>query len=378
MLTAISELLPDRLEWPVGQQVEALPKLPGRPGVWVLLAAGDVPVLAATSQNIRASVAGRLSAPDPAQRSKKTDLSTTVMSCRYAVTLGRFESDWLFGKLVQAAWPGEFWERVGFAPMWMLKAGNVLTPETAQAGGIMRLQPSTTWPGEGDAIALGPMGTRSDAQDLADLLTDLFDLCRYWQILVKAPHGTPCAYYEMGRSAAPCAGLVPIEQYNQTVLEAMAFAGADRARILQDRQEQMRSAAAGLEFERAGQLKAWLQRTSALNEPRYAYLGDVRRMAGLIVSRFRGRVRPFFFWAGQIEAGEAVKLSEFEEQLPAWRERLEAGPKGQVDDQARQWQCGLVTTHLFRAGHKDIGWFALTSDMQGWIATAGQLKGTEP
>ena len=100
---AIQELLPENLEWQPGQQAETLPLLPAKPGVWLLLAEGEIPVLAATSQNMRASVTGRLTAPDPAQRSKRTDLSQTVVACRYSVTYGRLESDWLYGKLVDAA-----------------------------------------------------------------------------------------------------------------------------------------------------------------------------------------------------------------------------------------------------------------------------------
>ncbi len=364
MLTAIRELLPEILTWQPGQPAEALPKLPAKPGVWMLLAQGEVPLLAATSQNIRAVVAGRLTAPDPAQRSKKTDLSQTAVACRYAVTYGRFESDWLYGKLVHAAWPGEFWDRVSFAPMWMLKASPV--------GGIMKLQPTTNWPAEPDAIALGPLITRSDAQNLSDILTDLFDLCRYWQILAKAPHGTPCAYHEMGRSPAPCAGLIPIEQYNATVREAMDFAGSGRPRALAAREDQMKAAAAHLQFEQAARIKDWLKRTATLSDARYVHLSEIEHFIGLAVSKFRTQVRPFFFWAGLLEAGEPVKLSALQEHLPAWRSRLEAGPTASIETRAREWQCGLMATHIFRQERKDLLWMTLRSDVQTWLA-AGKL-----
>lgn len=374
MLTAIRDLLPEQLDWPAGQAAEALAKLPARPGVWVLLAEGDIPVLAATSQNMRAVVAGRLTAPDPAQRSKRTDLSRTVVACRYAVTHGRLESDWLYGRLVHAAWPEEFWERVSFGPMWMLQGFALRTPPTEVAGGILKVQPTTIWPEEAGTIALGPLATRSDAQDLADSLTDLFDLCRYWQILVKAPHGTPCAYFEMGRSLAPCAGRIPIEQYNRTVREAMGFAGARRAAVLAARQAEMRAAAGALQFEQAARIKEWLGRAAVLAEPRFALLGDIHRFVGLAVSKFRTQARPFFFWAGILEAGEAVKLSSLEEQLAGWRQRLEAGPRTATDTATRRWQCGLMATHLFRPERKDLVWFAPDSDLQGWIDTAKSLR----
>ncbi len=368
MLIAIRELLSESLQWQPGQAVEALPQLPAKPGVWVLLAEGDLPVLAATSQNMRASVSGRLTAPDPTQRTRRTDLSQTVIACRYRVTYGRLESDWLYGQLMHAVWPEDFWGRVGFAPMWMLKASPV--------GGIMKLQPTTSWPAEPDAIALGPMMTRADAQDLADLLTDLFDLCRYWQILAKAPHGTPCAYHEMGRSPAPCAGLIPIGQYNQMVRQAMAFAGRDRATVLAGKESQMKAAATDLQFERAAGIKDWLKRVAPLNEPRYAHLGEIERFAGVAVSKFRTQVRPFFFWAGVLEAGDAVKLSKIEEHLPAWRARLEAGPAsgGGIDGRTRQWQCGLLATHIFRPGQKGLAWMPREAGAAAWMEAAKLLQ----
>jgi excinuclease UvrABC nuclease subunit len=366
MLTVIRELLPDHIQWQSGQAAGVLGGLPAKPGVWILLAEGDVPVLAATSQNIRASVSGRLAAPDPTQRSKRTDLSGTVVACRYNVTYGRLASDWLYGKLVHAVWPEDFWQRVGFAPMWLLVASSV--------GGTLRLQPTTSWPSEPGTVAIGPMITRSDAQDLSDILTDLFDLCRYWQILAKAPHGTPCAYYEMGRSTAACAGMIPIEQYNGMVREAMAFAGRRRKVILAARDAEMKAAAANLRFEQAAKIKDWLARAGQLNEPRYTHLVEIERFAGVAVSTFRTRARPFFFWAGVLEAGEAVKLSKIEEHLPAWRTRLEAGPTTPVDNATRAWQCGLVATHIFRPQRRTLAWMSLEVDAAAWSEAVRLLR----
>ena len=121
----------------------------------------------------------------------------------------------------------------------------------------------------------------------------------------------------------------------------------------------MKAAAANLQFEQAARIKDWLKRTAALNEARYAHLAEIERFVGLAVSRFRTQVRPFFFWAGVLEAGEPVKLSQIEEHLPAWRTRLEAGPTIAVDDRTRQWQCGLLATHIFRPEQKTLAWMPL-------------------
>jgi hypothetical protein len=104
-----------------------------------------------------------------------------------------------------------------------------------------------------------------------------------------------------------------------------------------------------------------------LNQPRYAYLREIDRFVGVLVSTLRTRAQPFFFWAGLLEAGEEVKVSKIEEHLPSWRTRLEAGPTTRVDDATRLWQCGLVATHIFRPQRRNLAWMPLEVDAAGWL-----------
>ena len=47
---------------------------------------------------------------------------------------------------------------------------------------------------------VGPVRDKHAAQRLIESLEDLFDLCRYHEILVQAPRGKACAYKEMGNA----------------------------------------------------------------------------------------------------------------------------------------------------------------------------------
>jgi len=366
MAKAVSDLLPDRLEWQPDDQARVLKDLPARPGVWLLLSGQDVPVLAATSQNLRRSVLNRLTRPQ-GPRTRRADLSATCRACLYAVTLGRFESDWIYARLTERLWPDEFWDRVRFGPMWLLHAAPVR--------GIMKLQPTSSLPTESEAASLGPLATRSDAQQLAEILTDLFDLCRYWRELEKAPRGRPCAYAEIGRCRSPCDGSIPIEEYNGAVRTAVAFAGAERTRILSEKRDRMQRAASALDFEQAGRIKAWLQRAAALDEPRFKHLGRLEDFAGLILCRFRSQARPFFFFAGLLEPGEPVKVSQVEALLPQWRRRLEAAEAAPATSGTRRrWQFGLVTAHLFRPERPDLLWLSARSDLDAWKQAAQRWR----
>jgi hypothetical protein len=95
---------------------------------------------------------------------------------------------------------------------------------------------------------------------------------------------------------------------------------------------------------------------------------------GVAVSRFRTKVQPFFFRAGILEAGDPVKISQIEEHLPVWRTRLEAGSTIAADDRTRQWQCGLMATHIFRADQKTLAWMPLRADATVWLEAATLLQ----
>ncbi|MBN9793798.1 DEDD exnuclease domain-containing protein [Pseudonocardia sp. TMWB2A] len=68
------------------------------------------------------------------------------------------------------------------------------------------------------AGALGPFGSQRAATDVLDAALDALPLRRCTiRIPARNPSATPCALLELGRCAAPCAGLQPAEDYAPAV-----------------------------------------------------------------------------------------------------------------------------------------------------------------
>jgi DNA polymerase-3 subunit epsilon len=79
--------------------------------------------------------------------------------------------------------------------------------------------------------ALGPFRTRGGASEAAELLAGASGLrtCTP-RISARAPRGSPCALHEMGRCAAPCAGLQSVDVYGAGPRAVAAVvAGSDDA-----------------------------------------------------------------------------------------------------------------------------------------------------
>ena len=93
---------------------------------------------------------------------------------------------------------------IGFGPSWFIHIDPQAPLPRFEPTSRVYQQPGMYW---------GPYATRGDAAEVIADLEDLFDLCRYHDILDKSPHGQACAYFEMGKCPAPCDGSVPAETY---------------------------------------------------------------------------------------------------------------------------------------------------------------------
>jgi DNA polymerase III subunit epsilon len=109
-------------------------------------------------------------------------------------------------------------------------------------------------PAPGHAINVGPIKGLRTAQDLADQLTSMFRLRHCGRRLHIREH--PSAYGQMGRCCSPCLGDLDPNAYRRQVEKALSvFWSSDaRAALLAELDEQMRAAARGQLYERAGAL----------------------------------------------------------------------------------------------------------------------------
>lgn len=100
--------------------------------------------------------------------------------------------------------------------------------------------------------ALGPFRARSEATAAAELLAEVTGLrtCTP-RISARAPRGTPCALYEMGRCAAPCAGLQAAELYGAGPRSVLAVVAGTEDTALRAVRSRVEALAAAGRFEAA-------------------------------------------------------------------------------------------------------------------------------
>lgn len=76
----------------------------------------------------------------------------------------------------------------------------------------------------------------------------------------------PCFDYHVGRGPGVCAGMIDTVEYARHVRQVERFLQGNRSEIVGELTEQMRAAAADLDFEKAGRIKARLDNLDALDD----------------------------------------------------------------------------------------------------------------
>ena len=84
--------------------------------------------------------------------------------------------------------------------------------------------------------------------------------------LMLAERCRPCFDYHVGRGPGVCAGMIDTVEYARHVRQVESFLRGNRSQVVGELTEQMREAAADLDFERAGRIKARLDGISALDD----------------------------------------------------------------------------------------------------------------
>ncbi|MEO6881567.1 MAG: DEDD exonuclease domain-containing protein [Mycobacteriaceae bacterium] len=177
--------------------------LPHAPGVYLFRGPAEEVLYVGTASDLRRRVRGYFTSADPRRRMKEmVALAVRVdhVECAHPLEAGVRELR-LLGAHAPAynrrsKYPHRAW--------WV-----VLTEEAFPRLSVVRRARDG---------ALGPFRSRGDAVTAAEVLADGTGLRTCTQrISARAPSGTPCARLEMGRCAAPCAGLQSTDSYAGSV-----------------------------------------------------------------------------------------------------------------------------------------------------------------
>lgn len=361
----MGELLDEFLEFlpteDAAADVAALSRAaPARWAVYLFADVDDRPIQLLCVKNLRASLKRRLgggellpaaaSASSPAgpdvpavaaALSKRVDYRQIVRRVRWRRVDSAFEADLAYLEAARRWFPASYQALSGVRPAWFVHVDPdgplpryVKTADLSTAGG----EP------------FGPLPDKAAAGRLVEHLEDLFDLCRYHDILAKAPAGRACAYKEMGRCPAPCDGSVSMEQYRLQVAYSTT-ALRDPADFIRQHEGRMRRAAADLKFESAGRIKAYVDALSAvLGKGDFRYVRPIRDFRLLSLQRGpTARSAKAFLVTPSVVERVATLDGEPESASPVLREalsRAEAAPARPTDLAAVE-RLGVVAHHLF-------------------------------
>ena len=132
----------------------------------------------------------------------------------------------------------------------------------------------------------GPYTDARAARETIDTLRKVIPICmatcvewkRARRLLEKSPEQAsvanlmlaercrPCFDYHVGRGPGVCAGMIDTVEYARHVRQVENFLRGNRSQVVGELTEQMREAAADLDFERAGRLNARLDGLDALDD----------------------------------------------------------------------------------------------------------------
>lgn len=322
--------------------------IPAKPAVYACFAADGSPIVAATGANLRRALQNHLLIqPATTGRANYAEIADTV---RYRRVGSAFAASWWYYRAVRTLFPDRYRAMLAWRPAWFV----TVNPETE----FPRFQISNTLahPMAAGTICVGPLLTRRKAKAIAESIEDLFDLCRYYEILRQAPHGHACAYKQLGKCPAPCDGTIPMADYRRQVLQAAGFLSDAYGARMQwcDRQERlMREAASTMDFRLAGSLKRKLDQADKLNAGK---LTEVHRMDNwkyLILQRGKTNqwVAPFVAAPGRIVSLPEVHYRLAADSVSSWMEICNPPQPGavRIAEFPVEDIAALVTYHKYRA-----------------------------
>lgn len=303
---------------------------PAKPAVYVLLDDADRPILLSCTANLRLGLQRRCADPPMGElASRRTNYRQITKSIAYRRVNSAFAANLWYSRAARVVYPKDYHKFLGWKPAWLLR---VDATEDCPRFSAM----AANGPVNGEWI--GPFADSRSAREALETLEELFDLCRYYEILRQAPHGKACAYKQMGKCPAPCDGSIAMADYRRQVVSAIEFmvgrdlqtAGEDvsKASIRQGwrqaEESRMRAVAAKLDFMVAARIKTRLDVSRRLDGGQFDNASKLKDQNYVIVQPGEGktRIEPFFFYAGRIVVGHAVALKQLSAVLPQWLEQM--------------------------------------------------------
>ena len=322
-----------------------LRKIPAKRGVFLMLAENDKPIILLPAADMRARLRNRLAEPLEDKRTRTLDLREITRKLCWKLTSSHFETDLEYFEIARRIWPDAFAKLLAWKPAWFVAVNpDDQYPHFVSARGV---------PAAGGCF--GPFSTAGEAEGFIKNVQDAFDLCRDYACLRLSPNSPRCAYAQMGKCLSPCDGTISMDDYRRTVAEAADFAGGCREVLHNRLEEQMAAAAKNLAFEKAGAIKAKLQRLGQFDKPAYYHVRPVESFHYILIQQGpkSSKAKAFLVNGGAIHSGGVLDYPPKAGQIAALISKMtNLAARDMEFGKIELLRMGLVSQYLFSSPNR--------------------------
>ena len=245
---------------------EQLRNLPGKPGVCLLTASGDKPIILLSGTNLRMLVKRRLTNETEEGKSKKADLRPLVTKIYYKLSYNKFQTQLQYFFTAKEIYPDSWQKLFPKLNCFYLHLDSSGIVPTFKVTEHYNQKPGRYW---------GPFATKASADRMLESVIVIHKLCRCSRNLINIPNNIPCSYSQMNLCPLVCNGTMSVDEYLNLINSAVAFLDnpvkTEISRIKNDIQDCCKK----LEFEKAEKLKRTLDECKKLTNKAYRWVGPM-------------------------------------------------------------------------------------------------------
>jgi excinuclease UvrABC nuclease subunit len=326
---------------PAGDFEAFLKSVPAKWVIYLLADEHDQPIQLLCVKNLRYSLKRRLGGDETIGPTRRISYREIVRRIHWRRVDSHFEADWLYYEAARKLFPQSYQGMVSFRPAWFIHIDpDVEFPRYVKTINLIGR------PGK----LIGPVEDKHAAARLIELIEDSFDLCRYYNILLQSPHGSACAYKEMGKCPAPCDGSISMDQYRLLIDWSLAVLN-DPFDFVREQKVRMQQAADDLRFETAARIKSFIQQLSRLGKGSFRHAAEIADFQFLCFQR--GPKSPqahiFLITPGKIEHIMSL-LDESFKPADVMRSALSSAAVSPLTADGVE-RIGIIAHHLFSPKH---------------------------
>jgi excinuclease UvrABC nuclease subunit len=277
-------VLTERIEFQPERDIDIFSTVAAAPAVFLLRGedANSEPYVSKTA-NLRRRLQRLLSAPPlstPEVRTKRLNLRDRVRWIEYTLTGSDFESGFVLYKILRAAFPKTYSNRLRlrFAPLVKLHLEN----EFPRASITMRLGRIS-----GKNVYYGPFASRVAAEKFMNDALDFFKMRRCVENLHPDPKFPGCVYSEMKMCLAPCFRGCTDDEYRAEVVRVEDFLDSRGESLKRQMASERDSASAKMEFETAAAIHARLDKLTPVLQQLPEFVHRIDQLHAVIVQKSR-------------------------------------------------------------------------------------------